>query len=790
MILSRTGPRRHNSVALYGLGGIGKTQIAAEYAHRHQAQYSSVFWVDGSTRQKLVSDYGGIASKVLNVNGLDENPEGIATKLKLWFESEDTRYEDWLLIVDAADEIKEIQEFLPRAGNLLVTTRDQLVGGSVVCHGIEIREMNIDEATELLLTGVGVEEEEWNPETKGFAWAITKELGFLPLAIEQSASYIRETRCSLASYLEILKGSRTLMLNRTSKHRQSFSYEYKKTVATTWTVSFQRVAQETPIAAKLLYLFAFLDPESIPEETLIDGLKGLSECPELQEVAEDRIKFNDAIMALNSFSLVTRRSGERSIQLHVLLSHVIQEWVHAEGNGPRWVSYAISVLTHAFPSTSSVGLDIDRVRRKLVPHVLVCLQHAKHFPLSERARELFIKAGRFLLNTGVYDGAENCFAAVIADLEATVGRKCTSMAELLVFLCIASRRAGRWDEALALGKEALDIYEAVLGADHLNSVEALHHLGHAFAYKGQLQKAQPLYERALRIIERHDVKTHDERPWLMISMGIALCGEGNWQESYSMLTCALSFDKMQQDPYYASIALRAMGRFYYYRGQWTKSRQSFEDALDKRQKSLGMDHPDTAGYYCNVGAVLVHEGEVVKATEYFKRALKLQEDALRSEHFGIAYHLSGLGAILAKERRLAEAEARYARALTVRGQGSNPTEMAWTVNSLAAIFAKQGNSKAETLFKEALEIRKNNLGIEHDETQRTIRQLVAYYQFQGCYDEAMKLSTMLTSAGKEENESGRVWIFDKLRMCQVYRAEAYLDDGIHSFYEAGNCFGV
>ena len=116
-----------------------------------------------------------------------------------------------------------------------------------------------------------------------------------------------------------------------------------------------------------------------------------------------------------------------------------------------------------------------------------------------------------------------------------------------------------------------------------------------------------------------------------------------------------------------------------------------------------MDHPDTAGYYCNVGAVLVHEGKVEEATEFFKKALKLQEEALRSEHFGIAYHLSGLGAILAKEGRLTEAEARYERALTVRERGSNLTEIAWTVNSLAAISAKQDCSKAEALFKRALE---------------------------------------------------------------------------------------
>src|SRR5438552_2359956 len=87
----------------------------------------------------------------------------------------------------------------------------------------------------------------------------------------------------------------------------------------------------------------------------------------------------------------------------------------------------------------------------------------------------------------------------------------------------------------------------VLGLDHLESVEALHNLGHAFAYTGQLQKAIPLCERALRIIDQEDIRGHKEQLWLMISMGIALCRKGDPQMSQSMLNAALSLDKTQND---------------------------------------------------------------------------------------------------------------------------------------------------------------------------------------------------------------------------------------------------
>jgi hypothetical protein len=111
-------------------------------------------------------------------------------------------------------------------------------------------------------------------------------------------------------------------------------------------------------------------------------------------------------------------------------------------------------------------------------------------------------------------------------------------------------------------------------------------------------------------------------------------------------------------------------------------------------------------------------------------------------------------------------------------QGRNPSELAWTVNSLAAISVKLGSKEAEALFKSALDIRWNHFGASHPDTQGTIRQLIAYYQVQGRYDEA---TTMWAKLPLSPETAGH----GKVKMFKVYRAEAYLDDGIQSSIKQG-----
>jgi hypothetical protein len=121
------------------------------------------------------------------------------------------------------------------------------------------------------------------------AEAIVIEMDFLPLALDQAGAYIEEIGCSLSAYLDLYRMHRKELLQRRSR----LSTDYPETVATTWSLSFQKVEQANVAAADLLRLCAFLEPDAIPEDLISEGSAHLS--PVLKRVAVDVLKLNSAI---------------------------------------------------------------------------------------------------------------------------------------------------------------------------------------------------------------------------------------------------------------------------------------------------------------------------------------------------------------------------------------------------------------------------------------------------------------------------------------------------------------
>src|SRR6266699_353602 len=138
--------------AISGLGGIGKTQTAIEYAYRYQDDYQAVLWVRSSTREELLSDFIAIAS-LLHLPEKDAQDQSSAvTAVKAWLET----HRRWLLIFDNADELDPLRTFLPRGntGHILLTTRAQSMSG--LAHKVLIARMGPAEGALLLLRRAGL----------------------------------------------------------------------------------------------------------------------------------------------------------------------------------------------------------------------------------------------------------------------------------------------------------------------------------------------------------------------------------------------------------------------------------------------------------------------------------------------------------------------------------------------------------------------------------------------------------------------------------------------------------
>ena len=175
--------------------------------------------------------------------------------------------ESWLLIMDNADDLPLAREFLPAShkGYVLFTTRDQAAG--MIAASIEVEKLSSQDGALLLLRWSKHLDKDSSlyqapTEDRAAAERIVEEMDGLPLALVQAGAYVAETGCSLADYLELYQTHHKELLARHSR----LMLDYPKTVATTWSLSFQQIEQQSSIAADLLRLCAFLAPDAIPEE--------------------------------------------------------------------------------------------------------------------------------------------------------------------------------------------------------------------------------------------------------------------------------------------------------------------------------------------------------------------------------------------------------------------------------------------------------------------------------------------------------------------------------------------
>jgi tetratricopeptide (TPR) repeat protein len=442
----------NQSQALTGLGGIGKTQAAIEYTYRYRQEYSAVFWVRVASRETLVADYVAIA-RLLSLPGQDAPDQLlIVAATKRWLE----QHEGWLLILDNADELSLLTDFLPGGGqgHLLLTTRTQATGK--IAQSLSVEKMELSEGMQLLLRRAKLldpEEPLDNVATalRKAAQQLVTELDGLPLALDQAGAYIEETGCSLSEYLELYGQHRLALLKR----RSSVSADYPHTVVSTWALSFSQIEQENPAAADLLRLCAFLHPDAIPEAILIEGAAELG--PILEPVAADPLLLNEAIQVLRRYSLIKRDPEAKLLNVHRLVQAVLKDGLD-EATQKLWGERAVRAVNTAFPE---VSFETWSRCEGCLPHAQACAT------LIDEHRFTFPEAARLLNNAGWY-----------------------------------LYERGLYGQAEPLYQRALTVQERVLGPEHPHTLRTIHDLATLYRNQGKYEQAEPLYQRALTVQER------------------------------------------------------------------------------------------------------------------------------------------------------------------------------------------------------------------------------------------------------------------------------------------------
>jgi tetratricopeptide (TPR) repeat protein len=576
---------------LYGLGGIGKTRLAVEYAWRFWFRYKAALFVSAESPEILRNGLAALAGLL----GLPERQAQAETvqAVLLWLQANP----GWLLILDNVDSQEAEREVLairPRlaAGHVLITSR--LRDWPKTVHKQDLGTISLEEARAFLLKRTDGERRA-APDDEAQAWQLAEKLGGLPLALQQAGAYIAHTRLSFSEYLKIWENEKAQALEW---HDETM--EYPASVAATWKTSFDRLH---PTAAALLRLSAFLAPDPIPEE-MFESEKAVVE--EIVE-GEDRSSIREALAELESYSLISRQ--EATFTVHRVVQEVVQSRIPPERRR-EWIEASLKIVNGYSP------VPPDDVRtwpvwNVLRPHASRIVLLADEAGVTDPTSRLMNELGLYLNTRGLYDEAEPLMRRSLAIAEASFGNEHPNVARDLNNLAQLLQATNRLSEAEPLMRRSLAIDEASFGNEHPDVAIDLNNLAALLQATNRLSEAEPLMRRSLAIDEASFGNEHPNVAIRLNNLAQLLKATNRLSEAEPLMRRSLAIDEASFGNEHPDVAidLNNLALLLQATNRLSEAEPLMRRAVEIFERSLGPDHPWTKGVQGNLARLLAEIAE-------------------------------------------------------------------------------------------------------------------------------------------------------------------------------------
>ncbi|MEH2410640.1 tetratricopeptide repeat protein [Nostoc sp.] len=643
-------------VAVAGMGGVGKTQLATQYAKQHLQNYQ-----------------GGVCW--LSAQGIDVGIQILRffeLKFKLiapddWELADRLRYcwKNWqegevLLVFDnVTDYKKQVQPYLPPESprfKVLLTTRQEFDRTLAQLPLGVLKPLAAMKLLKSLVDRERLKSESW------VARRICKFLGYLPLALELVGRYLDTMPdLSLEKLLKRLQKKR-LEHEAVAKANPLMRYEYG--VAEAFALSWEQLDENAQKKGCGLSLFALADIP-LPVEAI--------ENDEQQEVWEK------AIADLLELHLLQRQS-KGIYKLHPLIRQFFQmkldELSNADEVKTTFVAQMVEVAKR-IPQQPNRE-DIFNLT-SAIPHIAEVATHLSQYLSDEDLIWPFTGLGWFYQGQGLYQQAKPWLRQCVKIAENRLGLEHPDIATSLNNLAALYKSTGRYSEAEPLYQQALELTKRLLGNNHPIFATSLNNLAELYRYTGRYSEAEPLYQQALKLRQR-------------------LLGDNHPDVANSLSNLALLYD---------------------FTKRYSEAELLFQQALELKKHLLGDNHSDIAINLNNLAALYKSTGRYSEAEPLFEQALELRQRLLGDNHPDVASSLNNLASLYCSTRRFNEGEPLFMQALELQKRllGDNHPDVATSLNNLAGLYCSTRRfNEGEPLFQQALAICERTLGVGHPDT--------------------------------------------------------------------------
>jgi len=763
-MLDRTPKQYNHRIALYGMGGIGKTQTAIEYVYSNRDCYQRIYWITGVDQASLLSGYLKIAEIAGLKSLLNLTPIDIAKGVLAWLRQE----KGCLLVIDNLDDIGVAAGFLPEnssENHTLITTRDPYSAG-IPAEGLEVPLLDLFHSVDLLCTLSNVQVLPNSPESLQ-ATQIVEELGCLPLGIEQAAAYVREVAGDFATYIQHYEGNRTVVHQWIPRGNRSYS----RSVATTWLLSFNIVQKSHPLAALLFRILSFLHPDGI----LLDFLQFTIQAfpPNLQELLSSPAEVSKVRIELEKFSLLKWNPRSKTFVIHRLVQAVMKDQM-SETERLTICRTVLNICESALPKG---GYQYYSLYRPYFGQVIIPLLNIKSVLVSdEQLADLMGRFGTVLREEGKYSESEKMLKAA---MDISTAAECLhrsrihsvppsfdsyyilQLARFKELLALTYIEKGQATEAKGMLEELLAERQGRLGMDHPDTLNCMKSLARTYVRLGSFREAEKMQQEILRRGTRLGIDYQNRNQLdVMSDLAYTYFQLGKFRDAemmYEDLVRRVQMNLGMEHP----TTLRSMGYLamtYVRLGKLEKAKTLQEEVAKKLEMSLGMDHPQTVLHMSQIPWTYGQLGSLREAETMQEEVLKKLQTTFGMEHERTLNGKNGLALLYCQVGKLREAEAIQEEVLKKQSMNMG-RDHPWTLqsaNNLAVTYAQLGKLKeAEKIQQETLQMQQVIVGIDPD-TIFTMESLIETYLKLGKLTEAEKLKEdMLAITAKSENSSSQ-----------------------------------
>jgi tetratricopeptide (TPR) repeat protein len=727
------------TLAIVGHGGTGKSQLALEVAHRTRKnkKHCSVFWIDASDKDSLHQSYTNVAQK-LDVSSWDDDQadmkqlarhcvaEICARQCLLIFDNvEDTTLQP---SGPSTAEAVDLIDYLPRSPlcSIIFTTtcRDTARTLAPQCV-IALQELTPDAAQRMLRNGLvrpllNSEQQE--------AEHLLRELLHLPIAVAQAAACMNTSGVTVQEYRSQLDKHTELALEYSGDLADGKlqGFRVKDPVATTLSLSMDRIVCDNSLAADYLSLAACVDRRDIS----LDLLDAAS--PQARE---------GAIRILGNYALITRRPAESALDVHRLVHQALRKRLEVQGQLGQWTRRTVIQILRVYPDDD----HSNRSKwRRLLPHAQYALSHSLADDDDEERLRLTSKCAGTLHSDGRWNEAEELQVQVMQTTKRVLGNGHPSTLNSMANLASTYRDQGRWNEAEELQAQVMQTRKRVLGDEHPDTLTSMHNLASTYRNQGRWNEAEELQVRVMQTRKRVLGDEHPHTLNSMASLALTYRNQGRWNKAEELQVQVMQTTKRVLGDEHPHMLTNMANLALTYRdqGRWNEAEELQVQVMQTTKRVLGDEHPNTLNSMNDLALTYSNQGRRKEAEELQVQEMRMTKRVLSDEHPSTLKSMNNLALMYSNQGRWKEAEELQVQVMQTakRVLGDEHPHMLTSMANLASTYSNQGRwNEAEELEVQVMQIRKRVLGDEHPDTLTSMHNLSFTLQLQARRKDAFAL---------------------------------------------------